>query len=255
MSGARDARVGTTAGRSPQHAVLLAGGRGERLGAITRRVPKPLLPVQGVPAIVRLIAALREAGVATCTVVTCHRADLIEGSLGDGRDLGVRIEYLREHEPLGTAGCLGLLADPADSFYLVNADVVTDLCFRSLAEQHDQAGAAATVAVWRQVTASEYGVVEIDHRGRLVAYREKPVQENFVAMGIACLAPRVCRVVRPDEATSMPDVLARLLAAGESVVCHRHEGIWADIGRPEDFDRCQRLVLPSAPVFLKRRAA
>jgi NDP-sugar pyrophosphorylase family protein len=239
----------------PRRAVLLAGGRGTRLGAIARGLPKPLLPVQGVPVIVRLLAQLREAGVDRCTVVTCHLADVVEAELGDGRDLGLQIDYLREHEPLGTAGCLGLLERPDRSFYLLNADVLTDLSFRGLAKRHRQAGAAATVAVWRHTTTVPYGVVDFDLAGRVTGFREKPVQEAFVAMGLACLEPPVCEHVTAGEAISLPEVLGRLVAAGDVVSSYRHDGGWCDIGRPEDYARAQRLLLPPVLSSARRRAA
>ncbi len=239
----------------PQQAVLMAGGRGTRLGALARTTPKPLLPVQGVPVIERLIARLHDAGVVTCTVVTCHLADVIEGLLGDGRHLGVRIDYLREPFPLGTAGCLGLLAKPARSFYLVNADLVTDLCFATLARAHAAGNATATIAVRRHATPVEYGLVEFDADGRLTRYREKPVHEGFIGMGMYCLAPRVCDHVGINEAVTMPEVLERLMAAGETVLCHRHDGIWCDIGRPADYELSQQLELPVAGQRDQRRAA
>lgn len=239
----------------PRRAVLLAGGRGTRLGSLTRGRPKPLLPVQGVPVITRLIAQLREAGVARCTVVTCHLADVIEAHLGDGRELGVQIDYFRERQPLGTAGCLGLLERPDRSFYLLNADIVTDLSFRALAERHRLANAAATMAVWRHATTIEYGVVDFDSGGRVTGFREKPVHEAFVAMGMACLAPRACGQVKAGEALSLPALLARLVAAGETVLCHRHDGGWCDIGRPEDYERVQRMLLPPVAIADRRRAA
>jgi NDP-sugar pyrophosphorylase family protein len=227
----------------PQQAVLLAGGRGTRLGALARTTPKPLLPVQGVPVIERMIVRLHEAGVERCIVVTCHLADVLETHLGDGRDLGVRIDYLREPFPLGTAGCLGLLAKPDRSFFLVNADLVTDLCFVTLAERHGHSKAAATVAVRRHETPIEYGLVEFDAEGHLTSYREKPVHEGFIGMGIYCLAPRVCDLVGVHEAITMPEVLDRLMDAGETVLCHRHDGIWCDIGRPADYELSQQLDL------------
>jgi len=239
----------------PRHAVLLAGGRGTRLGAIARGRPKPLLPVQGVPVIARLMAQLRQAGVDRCTVVTCHLAELVEAELGDGRDLGVRIDYLREREPLGTAGCLGLLARPDRSFYLLNADILTDLSFRALADRHRRTGAAATVAVWRHTTTVAYGVVDFDPTGRVTGFREKPVYEAFVAMGMACLEPLVCDHVTAGEAISLPEVLGRLVAAGEVVSSYRHDGGWCDIGRPEDYERAQRMLLPPVPCPGRRRAA
>ncbi|MEI7782106.1 MAG: sugar phosphate nucleotidyltransferase [Planctomycetota bacterium] len=250
-----DIDVHGRAARGPRQAVLLAGGLGTRLGAVTRCLPKPLLPVQGVPVIERLIDRLREAGVVECTVVTCHRAAEVEAHLGAGRDLGVRIDFLREPAPLGTAGCLGLLRRPDRPFFLVNADIVTDLCFRALAERHAIEGATATVAVRPHAVPIEYGVVEFDSGGLMRSYREKPVHEAIIGMGIYCLDPRVCDHVLPGEAVSMPDVLARLLAVGARVFCHRDEGVWRDIGRQQDYDACQQILLPAVRSRSASRAA
>lgn len=232
-------------GRMPRHAVLLAGGRGTRLGPMTRDLPKPLLPIQGISVIERLIDQLRDAGVERCTVVTCHRAHEVEAHLGDGRHLGVAIDTLREDRPLGTAGCLGLLPRPDRPFLLINGDIVTDLCFCELGRRHLQDGAVATVAVHRHRLPLEFGVVDVDAEGRLREYREKPVHEVFVAMGIACLEPRVCDHVVAGESVTLPDLLVRLMARAEHVSCHAHEGLWMDIGRPQDYAACQSLPLPS----------
>lgn len=240
--------------RLPRQAILLAGGRGTRLGSMTRDLPKSLLPVQGVSVIERLIHRLSEAGITACTVVTCHRAEQVEQHLANAGQLGVQIDVLREPHPLGTAGCLGLLPRPDRPFLLVNGDIVTDLCFRRLAVEHLRAGATATVAVRRQVSTLEFGVVEFDHIGRVHGYREKPTHEAFVAMGIACLDPRVCDHVGCEEAVSMPALLTRLIAAGEPIFSHRHDGLWVDIGRPDDYAACQQMVLPAIGGLVRRAA-
>lgn len=239
----------------PGHAILLAGGRGERLGELSRERPKPLLPVQGVPVVERLIDRLRLAGVRRCTVVTCHRAAEVEARLGDGRRLGVGIDFLRERWPLGTAGCLGLIERPDEPFYLVNADIVTDLCFRSLAERHLDSGAAATVAIRRHATTIPFGVVERDGDDTMIGYREKPTVESFIAAGISCLDPSVCGHVRRGEPTSLPDLLMRVLAAGERVKCHEITGLWRDIGDPRDYAASQSLPLPAMDLPVRRRLA
>lgn len=236
--------------RMPRHAVLLAGGRGTRLGSMPHDLPKPLLPIQGISVIERLIGQIRTAGIERCTVVTCHRADEVEAHLGDGRHLGVDIDTLREDQPLGTAGCLGLLPRPDRPFLLVNGDIVTDLCFGELSRRHLQDGAAATVAVHRHRMPLDFGVVDVAADGRLREYREKPVHEVLVAMGITCLEPRVCDHVVRGESVTLPELLARLMAGTERVCCHRHDGLWMDIGRPQDYAACQELPLP-----LLRRAA
>lgn len=241
--------------RMPDRAILVAGGRGTRLGAIGRDVPKPLLPVQGVPVIERLIARLRESGVQRCTVVTCHRAAEVEARLGDGGRLGVALDYLRESLPLGTGGCLGLIPRPDRPFYLANADILTDMCFRALADRHLRAGGLATVAVRRHATPIDFGVAEFDPTGRLTGYHEKPVHESFIGMGIYCLEPTVCDHVTPGEPTSMPEILSRMLVAGERVSCHPVAGLWLDIGRPEDYAASQSLPLDDAGRPGRSRAA
>lgn len=241
--------------RLPDRAILLAGGRGSRLGGIGGSVPKPLLPVQGVPVIERLIARLREGGVRSCTVVTCHHAAQIEAHLGDGGRLGMDIDFLREPMPLGTGGCLALIRRPDRPFFLVNADVVTDLCFQTFAKRHVRQRALATVAVRLHQTAVEFGVVDFDADGRMTAYREKPSQDSFIGLGIYCLDPSVCDRVTPGEAVSMPEVLDRLLGDGVHVFCHRHEGLWHDIGNPDAYAESQSLRLPRMENRRSGRAA
>ena len=96
----------------------------------------------------------------------------------------------------------------------------------------------------------DFGVVDVAADGRLREYREKPVHEVLVAMGISCLEPRVCDYVVAGEPVTLPELLARLMAGTERVSCHRHDGVWMDIGRPQDYAACQELPLP-----LLRRAA
>lgn len=253
-----DRRIDTARGgdpRLPRQALLLAGGRGKRIGNVARGRPKCLLAVQGASVVERLVDRLRDASISTCTVVTCHRAADVEAHLGDGRHLGVSIDYLHEPQPLGTAGCLGLIRRPAEPFLLVNADIVTNACFRTLGERHVASGAAATIAVRRHVTTGEFGEVDFDAAGILSAYREKPVHEAFIGMGIACLDPRACDHVRRGEPLPLPELLARLMAAGERVLCHRDDSTWLDIGRPADYEAAQRLSLPPVRCVAERRAA
>lgn len=233
------------------HAVLLAGGKGTRLRPYTATVPKVLLPLDGVPVIELLIAQLREEGFGRITVVTGHLAEAVQQRLGNGERLGVRIDYLRETQPLDTAGCLGLMTLPKEPFLLINADIMTSFRFRDLLAAHQELQPLATVAVCRHPLSVDFGVVQFDAEGSMTGYHEKPTYELWVSMGIYCLDPQVCRHVARGESVSMPQLLTRLRDAGQTVRCHREVCYWRDIGRPEDYAQAQedfaRLNAVSAP--------
>lgn len=237
------------------HAVLMAGGKGTRLHPYTVTTPKVLLPINGVPIIQSLIEQLRDEGIREFTVVVNHLADVIERKLGTGRRLGVEIDYYREEVPLDTAGCLGQFTPSRHPFLLINADVVTDLSFLSLASHHQATGALATIGLARHEVNVDFGVVESDAIGRLTGYVEKPSIELWVSMGIYCLNPRVRHFVEPGESISMPQLLTRLHLSGERVDCYRTNCNWRDIGRPEDYQQAVRPTLKLSGHALSRRAA
>jgi len=237
------------------HAVLLAGGKGTRLRPYTAHVPKALLPINGVPVIELLIGQLRDQGVQEYTVVVGHMAEQIQKQLGSGARLGVEIHYVRETEPLDTAGCLGLFTPSTEPFLFVNADIMTDFPFLDLAKFHARLGSVATVAIARHHVKVDFGVVQCDVEGRMLGYVEKPSYDLSVSMGIYCLDPRVCDFVTRGERISMPDLLLRLCEAGEVVRCYRANCYWRDIGRPDDYAQAKQDLAELPQRFSVRRAA
>jgi NDP-mannose synthase len=236
------------------HAVLLAGGKGTRLGPFTATMPKVLLPVDGVPVIERIIDQLRQQGIHDCTVVIGHLAEMVTAHLGSGERLGVRIRYVREARPLDTAGCLGQLS-PREPFLLINSDILTDFQFIDLARSHQRARCAATVAVCRHSMYVDFGVVQCDAEGRMSGYFEKPSYDVWVSMGVYCLDPSVCRLVDRGERVSMPHLLRRVQDAGHVVRCHQADCYWRDIGRPEDYARANEELEEQSEPIVARYAA
>ena len=218
-------------------AVVMAGGRGQRLRPLTDKVPKPLLKVGTTSILERIIGALRDSGVAEIYLSVNYKASAFEERLGTGDELGVEITYLRETKKLGTAGSLAMLPEQPEGPVLVtNADILTRLDFSRLFQYHREHGAPATVAVVHHITRIPYGVMNADG-GRLVRIEEKPEVSVLCNAGIYVLDPEVLRYVAPNEPLDMPDLISRLLEDGVDVQVFPILERWFDIGSPEDFQR------------------
>jgi dTDP-glucose pyrophosphorylase len=222
----------------PNAAVILAGGRGRRLGPLTNVVPKPLVPIAGRPLLERIVLHLVGSGIREVFVAVNYLAEQVEACLGDGRDLGCEIRYVRESAdaPLGTAGALSLLPDSvvqgSDPLLVMNGDLVTQFSVGGLLATHDRARADLTIGVTEHRYEIPFGVVRAE--GGLVAgVEEKPLQEWTVNAGIYAVAPQVLRLLPHGVNRSMPDLITACVDEGKRVVTHSLEGDWLDVGTPE----------------------
>ena len=222
-------------------AVILAGGRGTRLRPFTTIFPKPLIPVGDMPILEIVLRQLKRHGVDAVTMLTGHLAYLLEGYFGDGRKLGMSIDYVRESEPLGTAGPLRQLAGQMDDdFFVLNGDLLADLDFSALMRRHIEAGCEVTVGTVSHAEKIELGVLHISEQDHVIDYEEKPTLHYDVSMGIYAMSPRVLGRI-PDRYCDMPTLILDLLSAGEPVASWRHHGHWLDIGRSDDYDVANEL--------------
>src|SRR6266545_3913103 len=176
-------------------AVVLAGGKGTRLKPFTMTIPKPLLPLGDVPILDVVLRQLGASGVDHVILTLGHMAPLFRSHFGDGSSYGLRLEYLLESEPLGTAAPLRALRDPPEDFLVMNGDLLTDLSYSDLLASHRNSGAAGTISVAARQEKVDYGVVEMADDGAFVDYREKPVLPYHVSMGINVLSARALRHV------------------------------------------------------------
>jgi NDP-sugar pyrophosphorylase family protein len=225
-----------------RRAVILAGGIGTRLRPYTTILPKPLMPVGDRPILDVVIRQLARAQFERVTIATGYLAELIEAFFGDGSRHGIPIDYFREDEPLGTVGALSLIEDLDEDFLVMNGDVLTDLDYRALLDRHRAGGQAATIAAVRREVKISLGVMHFaaeDDGDRVTGYSEKPTFDFEVSMGIYCFAPRAIELIKPGERLDFPDLVLRLIDAGESVKAWRSEGYWRDIGRPDDYEQAQ----------------
>jgi NDP-sugar pyrophosphorylase family protein len=218
-------------------AVILAGGRGTRLAPYTTILPKPLMPIGDKPILDIIIRQLRHYGFSDLCLAVGYLAELLMAYFGAGERLGVSITYSREEEPLGTAGPLSLVPDLTERFLVMNGDVLTALNYSDMLTNHQASGAIGTVAVYPRSVKIDLGVVEYDDKHHLTNYIEKPTQHYQVSMGIYIFEPRVLNFIRPNTRLDLPDLVKRLVAAGETVNCYPYTGYWLDIGRPDDYQQ------------------
>jgi NDP-sugar pyrophosphorylase family protein len=190
------------------------------------------------------VRQLKAHGFERITVATGYLAELIEAFFRDGSAYGVPIDYYREQEPLGTVGALALIEGLADDDVLVmNGDVLTDIDYGALLERHSASDAAATIATKVRNIQISLGVLRFGDNGgdstRLTGYDEKPTLDYAASMGVYCFAPRALSHIEPGEHLDFPDLILRLIAAGETVRAWPSEDYWLDIGRHEDYEQAQ----------------
>jgi len=223
--------------------LVMAGGRGTRLGPYTATFPKPLVPIGDMPILELLLRQFKAAGVTEVILAVNHLHHLLRAFFGEGERLGMKISYSLEDSPLGTAGPISLVRDQLqETFFVSNGDLLTTLDFATMLAAHRAGGADATIASFRREMKSEFGVLETDDAMRMTGYLEKPVQTHLVSMGLYVLQrDAVLPHVTPGERLDMPDLMRALVAGGRSVLCHAPECFWLDIGRPDDYAQAQVL--------------
>lgn len=218
-------------------AILLAGGLGTRLKPYTTLVPKPLVPIGGEVSIIEIvIRQLVRRGFTHVTIAVNHLAELIMAFLGDGSRWGVKVDYSVESEPLGTIGPLTLVPDLPEHFLVMNGDILTDFDYASFLRGHEARSNAVSVASFQRDTKIDFGVFEYDAEGRLTAFREKPVLRFDVSMGIYALSRRVIEGLPKGKKYGFDDLMLDSLRDGASVHIVPFQGLWLDVGRPDDYD-------------------
>jgi len=222
-------------------AVVMVGGRGERLRPLTDTVPKPLLEVGGRPIVVWILRQLASAGLTEAWLTVNYMAQAFVDAIGDGAELGLHVNYLHEREPLGTAGALGLLpADVSGPVLVTNGDVVTDVDLAALLDEHAALGAALTVCAVEHRSQVPYGVLRAEG-GVLLGIEEKPVRRDLVSAGIYVVGATAREQLTSGEAIGMPELIDRTLHAGLAVRVHRLQGAWHDIGSRAELERVTHL--------------
>lgn len=226
--------------------IVLAGGRGTRLAPYTTVLPKPLMPIRAMPVLEILLRRLAAAGFQRVYLAVGYLSELIEAYFRDGARFGVELSYLREDEPLGTAGPLTELEHPSERLLVMNGDLFTALDFRALVDFHEENGAAATIATLSREVPIEFGVIRLDGAS-IVGFEEKPTLSYDVSMGVYVFEREVVDLIPKGERFDFPDLVLALLERGSSVAAYRSTDFWLDIGRREDYELAQERYEEIAP--------
>ena len=229
--------------------VIQCGGKGTRLKPYTMVLPKPLMPVGARPVLEMLLKWLRRNSVQEIFITTGYLGHLIRTVCGDGRQWDMSIHYTEEKEPLGTIGPLSLLRDRLDTTFLViNGDVLTDLSLNAFVACHRQHRSMLTVATMVRTLKTDFGLIE-DKAGWITQFKEKPVLSHLVSMGIYCMEPDVLDYIPSGVPFGFDDLVLCMMGRGIPVSTFRHNGMWLDIGRVEDFQKAQELNWEEQPPF------
>lgn len=232
-----------------RRAVILAGGRGTRLAPYTLVFPKPLMPLGETPIIEVLLQQLARDGFTQATLAVGYLAELIESYLGDGKRLGLHLDYSRETAPLGTAGPLRLIPGLTAPFLAMNGDILSTLDYGRFLDDHVASGAAASISAYTRTHTIDFGVLESDG-DRLTAYLEKPASEFRVSMGVNAISPVALQHIPEERPFDIPELMRALVDAGEYVRVVPFDGYWLDIGRHDDFATAQEEFALHRDVFL-----
>ena len=219
--------------------VIMAGGRGTRLQSHTEDCPKPLLPLGGKPMLEHIILRARAQGFQQFVLAIHYLGDMIEQYFGDGSRWEVRVEYLREEFPLGTAGALGLLSPrPEEPLLISNGDVLTDIRYADLVDFHCRQGATATMAVRPYEWEHPFGVVHtkgVDISG----FEEKPVARSHINAGVYVLAPPALDALVAGEPCDMPTLFDRLRAREARTIVYPMHEPWLDVGHVDNLSQAE----------------
>jgi dTDP-glucose pyrophosphorylase len=224
--------------------VIMAGGKGTRLRPHTENCPKPLLPVAGKPILEHIIDRAKLEGFNHFVFAIHYLGHMIEAHFGLGERLGVKIDYLREEFPLGTAGALGLLNPLPDApFVVTNGDVITDIRYGELLDFHTRHAAVATMAVRVHEWQHPFGVVQMQGV-EIVGFEEKPIARSHINAGVYAFDPAVLNVLTNDAHCDMPTLFERLQTKAERTVAYPMHEPWLDVGRPVDLQTAHEQVSP-----------
>lgn len=230
-------------------AVILVGGEATRLLPLTCNTPKAMVPVLNIPFLEHVIRYLSKHQIKDIILAQGYLAQPIEDYLGDGSQLGVKLNYVVEDTPLGTAGAVKNAERYLDeTFLMLNGDIFTDLDITAMIDLHQERKAKATIALTPVDDPTSYGLIETDAEGRITRFLEKPkrsqVTTNTINAGTYTLEPEILAQMPPQTKISIErEVFPLLLEQGKPVYAYPSSAYWIDMGTPEKYFRLHRDLL------------
>ena len=233
-------------GKFDNPVLIMAGGLGKRLLPITEETPKPLIKLGGKPIIENIIIQLIDSGFSNFYISTNYKANKFKEYFKDGSGWNIKINYLYEEKPLGTAGAISLLPDSIDKpLLIINGDILTKVNYETMFLYHEDVKADATVCVRKQDFQIPYGVIE--SKNNFVSnIDEKPIKTFFVNAGIYIINQSLLKKVNKNEYTDMPNFLSEQIKNNFNISMFPLHEYWLDIGNHENLKKAE---LDSIDIF------
>lgn len=223
----------------PNWAVIMAGGKGVRLGKQTANTPKPMLKVAGKPILERLVLHLVSYGIRRVFISVNHLSHMIEDYFQDGFRWGCSIEYLREIQPLGSGGALSLFPEvPKYPVILINGDLLLEANLSQMLVFHETSQLYATMGVHYYSHEIPFGCVETN-QNRIVGLEEKPVFTKTINGGVYVLSPEAVQSVPKNTFFPITGLFERALAERLPCGAYPLDGDWIDVGVPEQLKQAR----------------
>ena len=222
--------------------VIMAGGKGKRLLPHTSNCPKPMIAINGKPMMEIILEKCISYGLTRFYISVNYLKDQIINYFGDGNRWGVKIEYLYEKEPLGTAGSLNLIPqynNIRDSILVLNGDVIKNLDLSLFAEFHEKHNAYMTIAAKNSSYTIPYGVINTSGV-ELEKIIEKPTYNFLVSAGIYIIKPFILKYIKENTVFDMPDLVSIVKENKCKVVTFPIHEYWLDVGRPETLEQISK---------------
>lgn len=225
----------------PLTAIIMAGGKGERLRPMTDNTPKPLLKIGGKAIIDYNIEALAAAGITDITVTTRHLSEMIFKHF-EQPVAGVKVRCVQELKPMGTIGSATLVKRPDTGDTLImNSDLLTTVSFEDMYLKHRDTGASITVGVIPYQVSVPYAILNTNGDS-VTDIEEKPSYSHYANAGIYIFSNETLNSLRPDTRADAPDVIRQAINEGKQVSYYVINGTWIDIGTPTDFRQATELM-------------
>lgn len=231
-------------------ALILAGGLGTKMRSIAIDVPKPLVPVIGIPFLEHQLRLLKANGISSAVLCVSFMADKIKSYFGTGKRVGMDISYSEEEVPLGTAGAIKRARNLVDDVFIVlNGDSYIDLDFQKIVFQHLSGNFLGTIVLTKSSDSQNYSPVKIDNEGKIIEFLEKrenlySINNNvYVNAGVYVFSKKILDFIELDKNTSLEKEIFPRLAKDRMLQSYVHEGYFIDIGRPESYDKFKKDAL------------
>jgi NDP-sugar pyrophosphorylase family protein len=224
-----------------KHAIILAGGKGERLRPVTNDRPKPMVMIGGKPILAYQLEQMTKAGIEEVVFAVSYQKEILQSHVGNGEPYGIKASYSIEDTPLGRGGgikqAMRELSDDWKHVVITNGDNLWKLDIASLTQMHEDRGALATIVV--NPLRSPYGIVDFDEAYQILGYREKPILPHWINSGVYVFSREIYDLL-PDEGDHETETFPKL--PKEKFLVFKSEDYWRGVDTMKDLTEAEKEV-------------